>query len=343
MVGALFVVYVRAVGRESTLVFLGLCALIAGAGASLQLEPLIAGIAAGLVAQRALGEAPRAALLDVIREGATPVLVLFFTALGASIDVEAVANVGFAAMTLGATRVALLVAGTRIAARVARSQTPESSRLWRTLLPTSTMTLAFATTVRQEHSLWGPEFVTLVFATVAFFEVVAPIVLRASLDEAREIGAASMGGLVVVSNREPWAHEFGPDGSIVVRHTPGGVSVALDALMRERGGVWVAHGAGSADRSVVDERSSVEGATRCARVPAAPRVVEPAGSGRVLRGFLQQRALAAVSSGARAPAVSRRGLGHLPGGESQVRGHRRGGSAAGSRCSSTTITWRWWP
>ena len=98
----------------------------------------------------------------------------------------------------------------------------------------------------------------LVLATVAFFEVVAPIVLRASLDDAHEIGASSMGGLVVVSNREPWAHEFGPDGSIVVRHTPGGVSVALDALMRERGGVWVAHGAGSADRSVVDERSSVE-------------------------------------------------------------------------------------
>ena len=258
LVGALFVLYVRAVGRESTLVFLGLCAVIAGVGASLQLEPLIAGITAGLVAQRALGEAPRAALLDVIREGATPVLVLFFTAIGASITVDYVANVGFAAMILGVIRVALLAAGTRIGARIARSQTPESSRLWRTLLPTSTMTMSFAIVVAQEHSGWGGEFLVLVLATIAFFEVVAPIVLRASLDEAREVGAASVGGLVVVSNREPWAHEFGPDGSIVVRHTPGGVSVALDALMRERGGVWVAHGAGSADRSVVDERSSVD-------------------------------------------------------------------------------------
>ncbi len=130
--------------------------------------------------------------------------------------------------------------------------------MWRALLPTSSMTVAFAAVVALEHDVWGTEFRDLVFATVAFFEVVAPIVLRAALDDAREIGAASMGGLVVVSNREPWAHEFGPDGSIVVRHTPGGVSVALDALMRERGGVWVAHGAGSADRSVVDERSSVE-------------------------------------------------------------------------------------
>ena len=36
--------------------------------------------------------------------------------------------------------------------------------------------------------------------------------------------------------------------------TPGVVSVALDALMRERGGSWIAHGAGSADRDVVDKR-----------------------------------------------------------------------------------------
>jgi alpha,alpha-trehalose-phosphate synthase [UDP-forming] len=257
VVGALFVLYVRAIGRESTLVFLGLCALIAGAGASLQFEPLIAGIAAGLVGQRALGEAPRAALLDVIREGATPVLVLFFTAIGVSIDVEAVATVGFAAISLGAVRVLLLVAGTRLGARAARWQTPDAARLWRTLLPTSTLTVAFAFVVGQEHPDWGPKFALLVGATVAFFEVVGPIVLRASLDDVREIGA-STGGLVVVSNREPWAHEFGPDGAIVVRHTPGGVSVALDALMRERGGVWVAHGAGSADRSVVDERSSVD-------------------------------------------------------------------------------------
>lgn len=40
-------------------------------------------------------------------------------------------------------------------------------------------------------------------------------------------------------------------------HTPGGVAVALDALMRERGGVWVAHGAGDADREVVDARDHV--------------------------------------------------------------------------------------
>jgi trehalose 6-phosphate synthase/phosphatase len=60
--------------------------------------------------------------------------------------------------------------------------------------------------------------------------------------------------LVVVSNREPYQHVREPDGSIRVVSSPGGVAVALDALMTERGGVWIAHGSGDADRDVVDHR-----------------------------------------------------------------------------------------
>lgn len=59
--------------------------------------------------------------------------------------------------------------------------------------------------------------------------------------------------ILVVSNREPYLHRREPDGRVSWVHTPGGVSVALDALMRERGGVWIAHGAGDADGEVVDE------------------------------------------------------------------------------------------
>jgi alpha,alpha-trehalose-phosphate synthase [UDP-forming] len=54
--------------------------------------------------------------------------------------------------------------------------------------------------------------------------------------------------LIVVSNREPYLHQTAEDGSVTAVPTTGGVSVALDALMRERGGTWIAHGAGDADR-----------------------------------------------------------------------------------------------
>jgi len=61
----------------------------------------------------------------------------------------------------------------------------------------------------------------------------------------------------VVSNREPYLHAFDTRGTVSWSPTTGGVSVALDALMRERGGVWIAHGAGDADREVVDEADRV--------------------------------------------------------------------------------------
>jgi len=58
--------------------------------------------------------------------------------------------------------------------------------------------------------------------------------------------------LVVVSNREPYQHRTRRDGTITWSPSTGGVAVALDAIMRDRGGVWVAHGAGDADSEVVD-------------------------------------------------------------------------------------------
>jgi trehalose 6-phosphate synthase len=66
--------------------------------------------------------------------------------------------------------------------------------------------------------------------------------------------------LIVVSSREPYLHQTDEDGSAIAAPTTGGVSVALDALMRQRGGTWIAHGAGDADRQVTDQND-------CVRVP----------------------------------------------------------------------------
>ena len=62
---------------------------------------------------------------------------------------------------------------------------------------------------------------------------------------------------MVVSNREPYQHVKQSDGTTGWVPSTGGVAVALDALMRDRGGVWVAHGSGDADRAVVDRYDRV--------------------------------------------------------------------------------------
>jgi trehalose 6-phosphate synthase/phosphatase len=58
--------------------------------------------------------------------------------------------------------------------------------------------------------------------------------------------------IVVVSNREPYMHEYGDGGAIGVQIPASGMVTALEPVMRACSGTWVAHGSGSADRDVVD-------------------------------------------------------------------------------------------
>lgn len=62
--------------------------------------------------------------------------------------------------------------------------------------------------------------------------------------------------MIAVSNREPYIHHRTPNGIECIQPASG-VTTALDPIMRATGGVWVAHGSGDADRSVVDARDRI--------------------------------------------------------------------------------------
>jgi trehalose-6-phosphate synthase len=53
--------------------------------------------------------------------------------------------------------------------------------------------------------------------------------------------------LIVVSNRQPYEHYWG-NGELRCRPTDGGLSSALDPILRRSGGLWIAWGSGEADR-----------------------------------------------------------------------------------------------
>jgi trehalose 6-phosphate synthase len=57
--------------------------------------------------------------------------------------------------------------------------------------------------------------------------------------------------LVVFANREPYIHVHSPDGVEVHRPASGLVS-ALEPVLQHRGGLWIAHGSGSADAEHCD-------------------------------------------------------------------------------------------
>jgi trehalose 6-phosphate synthase len=62
--------------------------------------------------------------------------------------------------------------------------------------------------------------------------------------------------VVILANREPYIHEKVDDG-VRVLHPASGLVTALEPVMRACSGVWVAHGAGSADRATVDAHDRV--------------------------------------------------------------------------------------
>jgi len=61
---------------------------------------------------------------------------------------------------------------------------------------------------------------------------------------------------LVVSNREPYIHSM--SGNEIVHKRPvGGLTQALDPVMRASRGSWIAHGSGDADKKVVDDHNRV--------------------------------------------------------------------------------------
>jgi len=66
------------------------------------------------------------------------------------------------------------------------------------------------------------------------------------------------GPLIVLANREPIRHDRASNGRIVERRSASGLVTALEPLLESCSGVWVAHGAGTADRVVVDSRDGLD-------------------------------------------------------------------------------------
>jgi trehalose 6-phosphate synthase len=88
---------------------------------------------------------------------------------------------------------------------------------------------------------------------IEFHENWTPQALQQVVRE--HLGACS---LIVVSNRQPYIHNRGPDGQPIVQVPASGMVTALEPVVRACSGIWVAHGSGSEDRRVVDKHDHIQ-------------------------------------------------------------------------------------
>ncbi len=243
-------------GREITLVLLAFCVLLSQVGTSQGFEPLLAAMAAGIVIAN-VTEAEGDAMRGAIQAGALPVLVVFFVSIGTSLQLDALLRAGVIALGLAGARVLLIQTGVAVGARGSALDPTLGRYLWTGLISQAGITLGLASVAAGEFPTWGGQVQMLLVALTAVDELVGPSLFRAGLARTGEIDANVPRPIVVVSNREPYLHNFDSSGRIIWTAAAGGVAVALDALMRERGGTWIAHGAGSADRETVDPHDTI--------------------------------------------------------------------------------------
>lgn len=256
LVGAAFALYLRYVGREVTLVLIGVCVLLTQVGATQRLEPLLAALTAGLVIEN-LAVAEGDALKAAVQRGALPVLVVFFVAVGSSLRIETLTMLGAVAVGIAVLRLGLIRLGTFAGMKMSGITPRVGTYVWTGLISQAGITLGLTAVMAAEFPGWGGQIQLLLIAMIVMHELIGPVLFRNGLLRAGDLEAVTLRPLMVVSNREPYIHSYDEHGTITHAAATGGVAVALDALMRERGGIWIAHGSGSADRAVVDASDTI--------------------------------------------------------------------------------------
>jgi Kef-type K+ transport system membrane component KefB len=189
IVGALFAFYLRYVRRELTLALLGVCAVLAVGAPLLHFELILASLAAGLVVEN-VAPPEGDELKEAIERGALPVLIVFFAAAGASLQLDVLAVIGGTAVLVAALRLGLIRGFASLGVRAARLGDTEARFVWMGLVSQAGVTLGLATIAAAEFPDWGPQVRTLVVALTGLHVLIGPILLKDALRRAGEVGRA---------------------------------------------------------------------------------------------------------------------------------------------------------
>jgi Kef-type K+ transport system membrane component KefB len=185
--GAVFALYLKFVGREVAIVLVALCVLVSQVGSHLHFEPILAGLAAGLVVENIA--APDGDALRIgVEQSALPILIVFFVAAGASLQLDALAQIGAIAAVISIARMVFMRTGTMIGARVSDIGPPVDGLIWMGLVAQAGVTLGLVTLVAVEFPDWGARLQTLVVALIALHQLVGPVLFRTALVRAGEAG-----------------------------------------------------------------------------------------------------------------------------------------------------------
>lgn len=187
VLGWLVSLIVSRVRREAPLFVVGLAVLIAQGSGALHLEPLLVALVAGFFLE-SLSPRDATPLLHGIEESSFPVYAIFFALAGATIHLDALADLWAIALFLVVVRAGALFVGTWAGAKWTDSPEPVRRYGWMGFISQAGVTLGLSVIVVRAFPDWGPGIQTIVVAMIAVHELLGPIAFRYALGKANEIG-----------------------------------------------------------------------------------------------------------------------------------------------------------
>lgn len=202
--GLLLAAYLRLVGRQLVLILLVLGFVVTDGLKYVHFDPLLAFLVTGFVVRNLSRQAER--LLAAVSRMSGVVFVVFFATAGAHLDLPLLQTLWPIALAFCVTRAIATVGANAISARLARDESSVRRYGWTPLISQAGLTLALAQTVERELPTLGTGFRSLVIASVAFNEVIGPILFKWALERTHEtVQMASTRPVLGPPPREPTA------------------------------------------------------------------------------------------------------------------------------------------
>lgn len=187
VIALIFQLYIRRVRQRIGLFVFVVLFVVAEAGRAYHLDPLLVGLSAGLFLENVSPVSGN----EVVHEteiAAMPTFAVFFAVVGAEVHLHAFMSVALFAVLAALVRATGLFTGTMIAGRIVRLDPAITRKVPFAMFPQAGVAIGLAGLVASSFSPWGPEAATMILGTVVINEMLGPILLRAALARAGEVG-----------------------------------------------------------------------------------------------------------------------------------------------------------
>jgi Kef-type K+ transport system membrane component KefB len=194
-VGLVSTFYIRRVGQRIGLFIFVVLFVVAEAGGALHLDPLLVGLSAGLFIENVSPVSGH----EVIHEtevAAMPTFAVFFAVVGAEVHLHAFLSVAPYAGVAALARATGIYVGARVGGRLARLDPEVARKVPFGMWPQAGVAIGLANLVSTSFSPWGPGAATLILGTIVVNEMVGPVIFRAALASAGEIGQKRDGSML---------------------------------------------------------------------------------------------------------------------------------------------------